>query len=248
MEPASLFHDVTLGAFALHIGGGTAALVSGTTALLASKGGALHRKAGNIFFVSMLVMAIFAIYLAVAMPDQLPNVFIATFAFYLIATAWMTARRQESEIGMAEKIALAIILVVFLPFAVLSFQLAAGLPTFVRSAVPLKGPVLVAIYSFTAVIAIAAMADVRMVIRGGITGVARIARHLWRMCVGLTLAAGSAFTNGLIRLVPHSWHVPDIVYFLPQFVPLVFLAFWMIRVRFTQWYRRTAEVPSAIRA
>jgi hypothetical protein len=196
----------------------------------------------------MLVMAIFAIYLAVAMPDQLPNVFIATFAFYLIATAWTTARRKEGEIGMAEKIALAIILVLFLPFAVLSLQLAAGLPTFVKSAVPLKGPVLVAIYSFTAVIAIAAMADVRMVIRGGITGVARIARHLWRMCVGLTLAAGSAFTNGLIRLVPHSWHVPEIVYFLPQFVPLLFLAFWMIRVRFTHWYTRTAEVPSAIRA
>jgi hypothetical protein len=245
MLQAPLLHDVTLGAFVLHIGGGTVALVSGAVALLASKGKALHRRAGNIFFVSMLLMAIFAVYLAIVMPDQLPNVFIGTFAFYLIATGWMTARSAEGTTGVAEKVALAVILILFAPFGLLSFQLAAGLPTFIKSAVPLEGPVLVAIYSFTAVIAIAVIADARMVLQGGITGVARIARHLWRMCVGLTLAAGSAFTNGVVRLVPHSWHVPFMLYFIPQFVPLVFLVFWMIRVRFTRWYVRAAEMPAA---
>jgi len=35
----------------------------------------------------------------------------------------------------------------------------------------------------------------------GIVGATRIARHLWRMCLGLTLAAGSAFTMGA-RFVP----------------------------------------------
>lgn len=40
-------------------------------------------------------------------------------------------------------------------------------------------------------------------IAGGISGVARISRHLWRMCLGLTLALGS----GLL------------------------LIFWLIRVR-----------------
>ena len=41
----------------LHIGGGTAGMISGTTALLSRKGGKLHRRAGAIFFVSMLVMS-----------------------------------------------------------------------------------------------------------------------------------------------------------------------------------------------
>jgi hypothetical protein len=54
------------------------------------------------------------------------------------------------------------------------------------------------------------------------------------MCLALTLATGSAFTNGFARLLPGAYHVPP-VFFLPQFVPLGLLVFWMIRVRFTGW-------------
>jgi hypothetical protein len=182
----------------------------------------------------MLVMATFAIVLAVAIPGQIVNLFIGTFAFYLVATAWLTVRRKEGTVGLAEKIALLVIVCLCAPFAILSVQLAAGLAPLFKSAVPLKGPVLIAIYSFTAVIAIAAIADARVVIAGGISGPRRIARHLWRMCLGLTLAAGSAFTNGLPRLLPGPMHVTPI-FFLPQFVPLALLIFWMIRVRFTSW-------------
>jgi hypothetical protein len=58
------------------------------------------------------------------------------------------------------------------------------------------------------------------------------------------LAAGSAFTNGLPRLLPGPMHVPP-AFFLPQFVPVVLLVFWMIRVRFTGWFEREAAVESA---
>jgi hypothetical protein len=61
---------------------------------------------------------------------------------------------------------------------------------------------------------------------------------LWRSCVGLTLAAGSAFTNGFARLLPGHYHVP-LAFFLPQFVPLVLLIFWMIRVRFTDRFAKS---------
>jgi hypothetical protein len=67
---SGLFHAITTLAFALHIGAGTLALVSGTAAAVARKGGRVHRAAGTIFFVSMLVMAAFAAYLAVAMPGR----------------------------------------------------------------------------------------------------------------------------------------------------------------------------------
>ena len=73
------------------------------------------------------------------------------------------------------------------------------------------------------------------VVAGGISGAPRIARHLWRMCLGLALAMGSAFTNGFARLLPGPYHVPPI-FFLPQLLPLGLLAFWMIRVRFTRWH------------
>lgn len=234
---------ITFLAFALHIGAGFVALIAGTLAIAVSKGSPLHRRAGNIFAGSMVVMATFAVYLAIVMPDQLANVFIAAFATYLVATAWLTVRREQGTIGAAEKFALVVSLLLLAPFAILSVQLAAGLPPLLKSAVPLEGPVLIAIYGFTFVLAIAAISDAKVVYLGGIVGVPRIARHLWRMCVGLTLAAGSAFTNGFARLLPGRYHVP-LAFFLPQFVPLALLIFWMIRVRFTDWFKQTAVVSS----
>lgn len=236
LQPA-LLQQITTLAFVLHIGAGTLALLSGYVAIVSRKGERLHRAAGTVFFLSMLVMATFAVYLAIVMPDQIPNVFIGTLVFYLVATAWLTVRRKEGASGLAEKIALVVSLVLCAPFAILSFQLATGLPPLFKSAVPFEGPVLIAIYSFTVVLAIAAIADARVVFGGGISGAARIARHLWRMCLGLTLATGSAFTNGLSRLLPGAFHAMPMAFFLPQFVPLILLIFWMIRVRLTGWFQ-----------
>jgi uncharacterized membrane protein len=235
-----MYREMTTIAYALHIGGGTAGLVSGTVAVFARKGGRLHRSAGNVFFVSMSVMAAFALFLAVTIPDPV-NVFIALFSAYLVATAWMTVRRREGASGLAEKIALLVALILCAPFAILSFQLATGLDPMFKSTVPLKGPVLIAIYGFTSVLALAAIGDARMVLAGGISGARRIARHLWRMCLGLTLAAGSAFTNGLPRLLPGPHHVSP-AFFLPQLVPLGMLIFWMIRVRLTGWYKHDSAL------
>jgi uncharacterized membrane protein len=223
-------------AFVFHIGGGTLGLVSGTVAAFAPKGGRVHRAAGNVFFVSMLVMAIFAIYLAVVLPHQILNVFIATFATYLVTTGWMAVQHREGTSGAAEKIALIVGLFLFAPFAFLSAQLALGLPPVFPAPIPLKGPLLIALYGITTVLALAAFGDARVVFAGGIAGAARIARHLWRMCLGLTLAAGSAFTNGLPRLLPPPVHVTTI-FFLPQLIPIGLLIFWMIRVRLTGWYK-----------
>ena len=225
---------MTMLAFILHIGGGAIGLISGTVAALARKGGPLHRKAGTTFVVSMLVMGVFAIYLAVAEPGQITNVFIGTLAIYLVSTAWMAVHRKEGTSGPFEKIALTVSLGLCAPFAILSFQLAAGLPPLFTSAVPFKGAVLVAIYAFTSVLVLAVVGDARIILSGALSGVPRISRHLWRMCLALTLAAGSGFTNGFARLLPGPYHVPA-AFFLPQFLPLGLLVFWMIRVRSKGW-------------
>ena len=234
-------------AFALHIIGGTVALLAGTVALLTAKGARLHRLAGTIFFASMLVMAAFADYLAVLIPDQIVNFFIGTFVIYLIATGWITVWRPERTIGSAEKIALAVILCLLLPFAALSFALAMGIAPPFKSAMALKGPVLIALYTFTFFIALATIGDLRMVWAGGIAGAQRIGRHLWRMCLALSMAAGSAFTNGLPRLLPRGVHLPDLVLFVPQLAVLALLIFWLVRVRFTGWYSRAAPSSASFR-
>ena len=86
----------------------------------------------------------------------------------------------------------------------------------------------------------AAIGDAKLVLAGGITGAHRIGRHLWRMCLGLTFAAGSAFTNGFPRLLPKTVHIPLVLLLLPQLFSLGLLIFWMIRVQFTGWYRDLA--------
>ena len=225
-----MLHAITLLAFAIHISAGTLALCSGTVAAFARKGGRVHRGAGNLFFGAMLVMAAFAAYLAVVMPNQLLNVVISLFTVYLVGTGWMTVRLDENRVNPAEWIALLIAILICAPFAILSVQLIGGLPTLFKSAVPFKGPLPIAIYVFTCVLIIAVIGDARMVFAGGVHGMARISRHLWRMCLGLTLAFGSAFTNGAARLLPGPYHVPPL-FFLPQFLPIGLLLFWMVRVR-----------------
>jgi hypothetical protein len=115
---------------------------------------------------------------------------------------------------------------------------------FLNSAIPFRGPILIAIYVMTAVTGIAAVTDLKVLLAGDISGRARIERHLWRMCLGLTMAAGSAFTNGIPRLLPKGI-IPVGWFFLPQFIVLAVLFFWLFRVRFTRWYEggSRAETP-----
>jgi hypothetical protein len=94
-------------------------------------------------------------------------------------------------------------------------------------------------YIFAALPAFAAAMDIKVILNHGIAGAQRIARHLWRMCVALLFAAGSFFTNGLSRLLPHSMHASPLL-LLPMLIPLGLLIYWMIRVRLTNWYSNEA--------
>ena len=94
---------------------------------------------------------------------------------------------------------------------------------------------------------LAAAGDVRMLVRGGVLGAKRIARHLWRMCFGLFIAAGSFFlgpSNRPLRLlstVGLGKHLSPALfstglYLVLTLLPLILLIFWLVRVRFTNAY------------
>ena len=68
----------------LHVIAGTVGLLAGIIAVSSRKGSRVHRVMGTLFCVSMLVMAVLADYLAVAIPEQIPNFFISTFTIYLV--------------------------------------------------------------------------------------------------------------------------------------------------------------------
>jgi hypothetical protein len=229
--PEMARHAATSLAYVVHVGCGTIGLVSGTVAAFAPKGERLHRAAGTVFFVSMLVMAAFAAWLALAIPGQLSNLLGAILTFYLVATGWLTVKQKPRTVGRAGKFALAASLCICVALGGLSIAAAVG-------AVPgVKGQLLLATDMVTAIAAVAAIGDARLVLQRGIAGTARVARHLWRMLTALFLAFGSGFGNGLARLLPGPFHVPPL-FLLPMLLPLGLLILWMIRVTLTGWAKQ----------
>src|ERR1700693_1791692 len=79
-----------------HICAGTSGLLSGTAAMSFRKGSPRHALAGKVFVASMLTMAVLAVYLAIVR-HQPNNIGGGILTFYLVGTAWLTARRRDGE-------------------------------------------------------------------------------------------------------------------------------------------------------
>jgi hypothetical protein len=93
---------------------------------------------------------------------------------------------------------------------------------------------------FGAVAALAAASDLSMIRRGGISGAPRIARHLWRMCAALLIAAASF--AGQPKAVPEALRGSPIL-FLPALATLGLMIFWLVRVRSTGAAKPAAATP-----
>lgn len=226
---------------AVHVCAGSLGLISGVAAICFRKGSPRHALAGKIFVVSMLAMAVGAVYLAI-LKHQPNNIRGGILTFYLIGTAWLTARRKDGETSPFDWV----VLVIPLTLGILTWM--AGLKV-VRIGANSQDGVPVGMFFFLgSVMFLAAIGDVRMLLRGGVAGTRRIARHLWRMCFGLFIAAGSFFmgpSNRPLRLLSEiglGQHLPPVlfsmtVYLILTVLPLVLLIFWLVRVRLTNAYK-----------
>jgi uncharacterized membrane protein len=234
----------------VHICAGALGLLSGTAAMSFRKGSPRHVLAGRIFVASMLTMAIGAMYLAIL--RQEPNNFWGgLMTFYLIGTAWLTVRRRDGETSRFDWVALLIPLAIGILFWMNGLRV-------VRSGASSQDGVPVGMTFFMgSVMLLAAAGDVRMLVRGGVFGAKRIARHLWRMCFGLFIAAGSFFlgpSNRPLRLlsaVGLGQHLPSALfsptlYLILTVLPLIMLIFWLVRVRFTNAYKGSIQLASAV--
>jgi len=207
-----------------HIAGGTVGLLSGFLALVLRKGSRRHRLVGKVFAVSTMCMGGAAAWLAF-MKSQPSNVLGGTLTIYFVATAWVTIKRRAGETGKFDWIALLVPLAVGAVMATNGIQ-AINSPTGAKYGVP------AGMHFFLGAIALSAAAgDIRMLLRGGVFGAQRIARHLWRMCFGLWIAAGSVFLARQ-QLFPAFLRNTGALYFLTA-LPLVMMIFWLARIRFT---------------
>jgi hypothetical protein len=204
-------------------------MLSGFVAVFLAKGSRRHGLAGNVFVISMMSLSASGVYLAI-MKSQPGNILGGTLTFYLVATAWMTARRKDGEPGTFDWGAL--LVVVAVAACELTFGLeAANSPTGLKYEYP-PGP-----YFFMGSVAVlATVGDVRMLVRRGICGTHRIARHLWRMCFALFIAAASIFLARQ-QIFPAFMRRTGTL-FLLSFLPLLLMIFWLVRIRFTNAYSR----------
>ena len=217
---------------ALHITAGTLGMLSGFVAVFLRKGSRRHGLAGSVFVIAMLILSASGVYLAF-MKSQPGNILGGTLTFYLVATAWRAAKRRDGEPGIFDWGALLVVLAV--GACQLTFGLeAANSQTGLKYGYP-PGP-----YFFMGSVAVlAATGDIRMLVRRGISGTPRIARHLWRMCFALFIAASSIFLARQ-QIFPALLRQTGAL-FLLSFLPLILMIFWLVRVRFANSYRQKSD-------
>ena len=127
----------------------------------------------------MLTMPSSAVYLAAVKHDN-NNVGGGVLTLYLIATAWMTARRADGETSIFDWVAFLI-------------PLGTGTTSWLHGIRMLRtggqeGPLYISMSFFMGTMMfLAAAGDLRMMLQGGVFGRQRVVRHLWRMCLRLAL-------------------------------------------------------------
>jgi Predicted membrane protein (DUF2306) len=206
----------------LHIGTGTLGMLSGFFAVSFRKGSRRHNLAGQVFVVSMLILAATGVYLAV-LKSQPGNILGGAVTFYLVATAWITARRRNLETNILDWVALLVVL------TLTAFELSYGLEAAVSREGTKYGYSAGPYFFLGSIVLLATAGDIRMLLRGGTSGVARLARHLWRMCFAWFIAAGSIFL-AREHVFPVFMRKTGMLYFLTA-LPLLLMIFWLIRIR-----------------
>ena len=214
----------------IHIAAGGVALVLGAVALVARKGGTLHRRSGMLFVYAMLVMGFGASVLGLRNGPGDGNVIAGVMTAYFVGTALTTVRspsRWTSRINAAA-----------LTFAVVLALLAiVGGVNNVRSPHLSPGGVpyrTIGVMSFilAAVLVLAAAKDVRVMRSGLPRGGKRLARHLWRMCFALFIAAGSFFSirERVAAVLPEPFSTAP-MRALPILLLFGAMFYWLWRVR-----------------
>jgi uncharacterized membrane protein len=224
----------------LHIWAALIGILFGLAALFLRKGSRLHRATGNVFFVSMLVMTSVAAFRAAFAVPVMTNVFIGVLTFYLVASAWLTVKRKAGTTGVAEIVLLLMVLAVGIAGSFFGWETAHSENGLKDGASP------VGYYIIGSLALLHAGLDVRMLIRGGVAGAQRIARHLWRMCFALFIAVGSLFL-GQQQVFPETLQGSPLL-FVPVIVVIAATMFWLVRVLFAGAYRKFPKTVESDRS
>jgi uncharacterized membrane protein len=218
-------------------------LVFGGVALYAAKGGTLHRKSGTLFVYAMLTMALTGAVMA-AFKANAGNVIAGLLTAYLVTTALITVRPPTASLRRVEVGAMLMALALAVTCITFGFEAFAS-PRGTKGGIPF-----VIFFMFGTVALLSGIGDVRMIRAGGLRGVPRLTRHLWRMCYALWIATASFFLGPRARVakvLPEALITPALLA-LPVLAVLVVMFYWLWRVRRKRPFRGIVGVsaPEAV--
>jgi hypothetical protein len=202
----------------IHVVAGGLALILGVLALAVRKGGPIHRRAGLLFVLAMLTMAITA--------AMLGNAGGGLMTAYFVVTALATVR---SDAVWARRITAAAMIVPAVLGLGVIFR---GVQAFNSPGRAIGGVPFAMFFFIGAILLLAAAGDLRVIRIGASRGRARLARHLWRMCFALFIAAGSFFSirERVAKVLPEPFTTLPLR-MLPIALVFVVMFYWLWRVR-----------------
>jgi hypothetical protein len=209
----------------IHITAGVIGLIAGGVSLYALKGATVHRRSGMVFVCAMLVMSATGGVMAIVRLNR-GNVMGGWLAFYMVTTALLTTRRRATRVEWLDLAAVLLGLVVA----------AAGFTWGIMASRNANGTLdsypaqLYLIFGAIALLSV--VGDARMLLKGGLQGRRRVARHLWRMCFALFMATGSFFL-GQAKVFPKALRIFPLL-MVPALLPLVLMLYWLVRVTFVK--------------
>lgn len=221
----------------VHVCCAAVGLLSGFLAMVLRKGSGLHGAAGTLFFVSMLTASAAGASVAGFLRPNTGNVMGSVLTFYLVATGWFAAKRTDGKSGSFDVGALLFALAIAAAGVTWGFEAA-------RSQTGSKDGYAAPFYFvFGSIALLFAASDVRLILRGGVFGAKRIARHLLRMCMALLFTALS-FYPGQAKFFP-KWLNETNLLLVPHVLLFGAMLFWLYRVsvrkRVPQFTARTKE-------
>jgi uncharacterized membrane protein len=222
----------------IHVAAGGLAIVLGAVALLVKKGGTIHRRSGRLFVYAMLVLGLSA--------SILGNVLGGLMTVYFVGTALTTVRqvspwtRRINVAALTVAIGLALV------------DIVGGVKAFNSPRGFLNGVPFPMFFFLATVLIMAATGDVRMMRSGVPRGGPRLARHLWRMCFALFIAAGSFFSirARVAKILPEPFTTAP-MRALPILLVFGAMFYWLWRVRGSRTLPvlvRHDSIPLATRA
>jgi hypothetical protein len=194
------------------------------------KGGTIHRRSGLLFVYAMLVMAVSASILSLLKGRVDGNVLAGVLTAYFVGTALTTVRPVSSWTRRINAVALAVAVLLAAGCAFNGARMI-NTPGHDLNGVPHQTAGVVSLI-IGVLLVMAAAGDVRIMRFGMPRGGPRLARHLWRMCFALFIAAGSFFSlrERVAQILPEPFTTGPM-----RLLPIVLLFgamfYWLWRVR-----------------